>query len=334
MTEQTGMGGFGGQIKSTPMGPFKWNDYTQLWENVNNGMVLNNISFQDMVAMDYVSVDGGSLVTPTGVLYGTIPMIFGPTSYSITSNWDAGSTAGVLPSIQVPSGYPNFDIKFVSDGGFGGSISTINMVRNRAGTLATFIMGENTLYPPGPGVMQAGDIMTFEIKSAGFDAIGTEQYTLYFYDSAGTTLSNGISVDVNIPANPTPFLNAVWGSLANIPDGATAYWASTGGSVPFSGGSQVPASVSFGLNTIITINLTQTKSVPSLDNLDGLYYSIQSGPPILYSGGFTMANGQSLRVGAKAPAVSLNGGAGTLNVINASDSSTVLEAIPYSFDAS
>jgi len=46
MNEQVGMGGYGSKIKSTPMGPFRLNDLTQLWENVNNGMVMNNVSFQ------------------------------------------------------------------------------------------------------------------------------------------------------------------------------------------------------------------------------------------------------------------------------------------------
>lgn len=58
MTEQMGMGGYGGKIKSTPMGPFRWNDLTQLWENVNNGMVMNNISFQDMFIMGYETNSG------------------------------------------------------------------------------------------------------------------------------------------------------------------------------------------------------------------------------------------------------------------------------------
>ena len=47
MTEQVGMGGYGPKIKTTPMGPFKWNDSIQLWENVNNSSTMNNISFQD-----------------------------------------------------------------------------------------------------------------------------------------------------------------------------------------------------------------------------------------------------------------------------------------------
>jgi hypothetical protein len=54
------MGGYGGKIKTTPMGPFRWNDTIQLWENVNNGMTMNNVAFQDMFMMDYESNSGDS----------------------------------------------------------------------------------------------------------------------------------------------------------------------------------------------------------------------------------------------------------------------------------
>jgi len=59
MTEQVSMGGYGSKIKMTPMGPFKWNDNIQLWENVNNGSTMNNISFQDINMMDYDTLEGG-----------------------------------------------------------------------------------------------------------------------------------------------------------------------------------------------------------------------------------------------------------------------------------
>jgi hypothetical protein len=51
--------GYSSKIIATPMGPFKWNDTRELWENVNNGMVMNNISFQDMMLMGYETLGGG-----------------------------------------------------------------------------------------------------------------------------------------------------------------------------------------------------------------------------------------------------------------------------------
>ena len=52
--------GYGPKIVSTPMGPFQWNDNLGVWVNINNGVQLNNISFQDMNAMiDYDTNGGG-----------------------------------------------------------------------------------------------------------------------------------------------------------------------------------------------------------------------------------------------------------------------------------
>lgn len=68
MNEQIGMGGYDSKIKNTPLGPFKWNDLTQLWENVNNGMVMNNVSFQDMFIMNYESAGGDNGTANTGLI--------------------------------------------------------------------------------------------------------------------------------------------------------------------------------------------------------------------------------------------------------------------------
>jgi hypothetical protein len=75
--------GYSSKIVTTPMGPFKWNSTTELWENVNNGMVMNNISFQDMMFMGYEtnSGDNGNSVTPdvTPILTNTFGNITGMT---------------------------------------------------------------------------------------------------------------------------------------------------------------------------------------------------------------------------------------------------------------
>lgn len=55
--------GYSSKIVSTPMGPFKWNDTIELWENVNNGMVMNNISFQDMMIIGYETSSGDNGTT-------------------------------------------------------------------------------------------------------------------------------------------------------------------------------------------------------------------------------------------------------------------------------
>ena len=101
MQEQS-MAGYGGRLVNTPMGPFRWNDTIQLWENVNNGMVMNNISFQDSIMMlDYSTIDGGSdgivAVIPGGdpnlVLYlNFAASAIGPVTYS------RGGTASFIDS--------------------------------------------------------------------------------------------------------------------------------------------------------------------------------------------------------------------------------------------
>lgn len=58
--------GYSSKIVSTPMGPFRWNDTVELWENVNNGMMMNNISFQDMMTMGYETSSGDNGTTTTG----------------------------------------------------------------------------------------------------------------------------------------------------------------------------------------------------------------------------------------------------------------------------
>jgi len=112
MQEQT-MAGYGGKLVNTPMGPFRWNDTMQLWENVNNGMVMNNISFQDSIMMlDYSSTDGGFDIRNIPVVPGGDPTLvlylnfaasaIGPVTYS------RGGTASFINSNrQIDFANPN-----------------------------------------------------------------------------------------------------------------------------------------------------------------------------------------------------------------------------------
>jgi len=63
MQEQS-MSGYGGRLVNTPMGPFKWNETLELWENVNNGMIMNNISFNDLMMIGYETLSGESKSIP------------------------------------------------------------------------------------------------------------------------------------------------------------------------------------------------------------------------------------------------------------------------------
>lgn len=101
MTEQTGFGGYGAKIKSTPMGPFRWNDMIQLWENVNNGMVMNNISFQDMFMMDYDTIGGGEVVDTSESVYewGFIDWASGVNNVTNFSSDTGGQASSALANI-------------------------------------------------------------------------------------------------------------------------------------------------------------------------------------------------------------------------------------------
>jgi hypothetical protein len=52
--------GYTGKIVNTPMGPFSWNETTNSWVNQNNGFSIPNISLQDLMMYDYVSVSDES----------------------------------------------------------------------------------------------------------------------------------------------------------------------------------------------------------------------------------------------------------------------------------
>lgn len=54
-----GNAGYSSRIVPTPMGPFKWNETLELWENVNNGMVMSNISLNDLMMIGYDNMGGG-----------------------------------------------------------------------------------------------------------------------------------------------------------------------------------------------------------------------------------------------------------------------------------
>jgi hypothetical protein len=106
MQEQT-MAGYGGKLVNTPMGPFRWNDTMQLWENVNNGMVMNNISFQDSIMMlDYASYDGGGIPTVSG----------GDPSLILYLNFAANSIGSMTYSRGGTASYIDSDklVKFVA----------------------------------------------------------------------------------------------------------------------------------------------------------------------------------------------------------------------------
>lgn len=318
--------GYSSKIVNTPMGPFSWNDTLNAWVNTNNGMALSNISFQDSILMDYATYDGGG--DNSSIIFGTIPMVFQPTSYNITNNYEDGSRVTITPSIVVPATQANFDIKYLTFGNYiGGTLSSINIQRNRNGTIIDgSALVENTNWPPIPGNnLQAGDILTFSVQANSRQSIGTEEYNLYWYDQSGNTLSAGFTISVNIPANPFIYWNPneLWNNL-------------TGLTLP---GNTYSANSRFGgMNTPVFMTITEIKDSPLNPSLAGILYTVpQTAGFTEYIGGFTWGNASTLPGGnfgisVVTPSGSGSVGSGILRVTNVTDSNRVIQDIPYSFN--
>lgn len=174
MTEQTGMGGYGGKIKNTPMGPFRWNDLTQLWENVNNGMVMNNVSFQDMFMMGYETNSGDNAgvvinYTPTlsPVSFGSLEGMDTATTYyngtsAATTNKLSGITVtfsnlggpiNISLSVSVTSGSVFGTLKYVKNGGVNTNYTVPISITNGDTLLLAYTIG-------GIGIFEGNVIIT------------------------------------------------------------------------------------------------------------------------------------------------------------------------------
>ena len=336
--QEQNVSGFGSKIVNTPMGPFTWNDTLNVWVNMNNGMVMNNISFQDSMAMmDYSGTDDGNLTS--GIAYGTIPMVFTPTIYNITSNYGVGSSVTITPSILVPVGTANFKMKWISDGGFGGTLSELRLTRNRSGT--NFIVSpffENTNIPGGPATFAAGDILTLSAHAPSIMALGTEQYSLYFYNNSGTTLSEEITINVNIPPVLEPELsNTTERVLQNITVSGCTYVCKVGtNAVPEIIGLDTPFTF-LNNNAPINLQLYYTNVTGSTFSRFAVDSDANADPKLATSlsvnQGFTVDPGVSFRVGAfmQPAGGSPVSGSGNIIVYNNTAGST-LATIPYSFN--
>jgi hypothetical protein len=332
--------GYGSKIVSTPMGPFTWNSELNVWVNMNNGMVMNNISFQESIAMmdyDTSGSDGGS---DLGTVYGTIPMVFTPTIYNITSNYGEGSVVNITPSIKVPVGTANFKLKWVGDGSFGGTQSKLYFTRNRNGVVLTLEpWEENTSLPGGPQNIIVNDILTISASSY-ISSLGDEQYSLYFYNNSGVTLSNSITINVSVPPVIEPILNnTTTRTLTNIIYSGATYLASNN----IVGNAPEPIENALGFifannNADLSYKLYYTDVVGATFS----HFTVDSNlntPPtatvaINENQGFTLSSGNAFSVGAylQPAGGSTLSGSGNIVLYNNTAGSTVL-VMPYSFIA-
>lgn len=169
MTEQTGMGGYGSKIKSTPMGPFKWNDLTQLWENVNNGMVMNNVSFQDMFMMNYDTIGGDTINNIIEVVYdwGVLNFTFGDTTVSTTLYARPSSATETISQGKVI--IPNGNITFGGVATYtitGGKQFDLIQISKIIGGTGGLLVNQNLLAPEGV-TASAGDHIRIRATALG-----------------------------------------------------------------------------------------------------------------------------------------------------------------------
>lgn len=330
--------GYGSKIVSTPIGPFTWNSELNVWVNLNNGMVMNNISFQESIAMmDY---DTGGSDGTVGTVYGTIPMDFTPTIYNITSNYGEGSSVTITPSILVPSGTSNFKIKWISDGGYGGTLSTLSFTRNRSGVnLIVDPFNENTNVPGGPANISSGDILTFSAKASNVYVIGNEQYSLYFYNNSGVTLSSPITINVAVPPVIEPLLiNTTTRTFTNIEYSGVTYIA-TNNSAGNSPESLVPGLQFSFLNNNAPVNykLYFTDVVGATFANFSIDADNNSDPKTTVSvsenQGFTIDAGNAFLVGAYMQPAGGSSLTGSGNIVLYNNTAgEILTTMPYSFD--
>lgn len=145
MNEQIGMGGYGSKIKTTPMGAFKWNDLLQLWENVNNGMQLNSIAFQDMFMMDYNTNSGdngsGGCNYNTAVISTVSPTIEQGSATIFTSSTQTFTNTCpiVIVSQAVDANANNLSVQISTDNGGSFSAHTLGT------TIAIVALGNLTV---------------------------------------------------------------------------------------------------------------------------------------------------------------------------------------------
>lgn len=206
--EQTG---YNGRLINTPMGPFRWNDAIELWENVNNGMVMNNISFMDEFAMMYYgSIDGGAdNITP---IYLNLDFTSGVLDSRITFT-------RTTPALTVGSNgyvsYPEMNIFRYSIGALNGNCGAWNSSASGSYTLIEDRNGvannatRITLSQGNPGSQQFNFAPNFPVSTSRTFVGWFRGSTFNIGNSFGNTLSIGFLQQTQSD-NPD---NALWGTI-------------------------------------------------------------------------------------------------------------------------
>ena len=297
------------------MGPFRWNDLIQLWENVNNGMVMNNVSFQDMFMMGY-DVDsgdnaGGLNVSLSPSNWGTLNDCDGQATtvfWSTDSNGDTNIANAKTVTFNISGGSILISIEISQVIGVG--LTTIKYSKN-SGAAQTYTT---------PFTVTNGDTLKIGLESPSGDY--TLEGQIIVTDTTRNVILDEISYTTfNEEYTLTP---SDWGNLNGGSPGVL--WASTSGpqSVVTNGNN-----VQFTLLSIpVTITLT-TSDVTGVAPT-GIRYTLNNNTPTNYISSLNITNTSTLRVGLSFPSATGNGG-GNL-IITDTTNNRIIDTIPYTFE--
>lgn len=351
------LGGYSSKIVSTPMGPFRWDDNRELWENVNNGMVLNNISFQDMMFMGYDSTSGDNGSPASGTtcydagfatsqnirigFTGQNVWYYAPVTKTTTTNTcpfvlyvDAEDITGTLSINDFTFKYKNSPS---TDSDLSPNLAPYeDLIFGTEGTNVTITPGTTFGYSSGDVTSKFIVAMLYNNYSEDptETVIGNLSFKLKFYNkttnavihTAGITFNN---LDTSAVLTPSSF-----GNMTGITTGSAdqIVWAGTTGPRPtmLDGTAVVITDV----YPNILLGLTSSMSYGDIGtpNIQTFYYSIDGAEANTYTSPFAVSNDNEVRIGAKFPqqtALEISA-QGSIRVFNQSAGST-LTGITWSY---
>lgn len=332
------LSGYSSKIISTPMGPFRWDDNRELWENVNNGMVLNNISFQDMMFMGYDSISGdnGSPASGTtcydagfatsqgvSITYPTQSQYFF-TPYTLiqssnTCNFEvyvrAEDFTATTYSATVPLNINEFEFYYKNTLGAGGGTDNPDARPPYFGLTLAGVGGVNgTTVTIDPGtkfgfgvneIFQSKFNVGFKYKNTDPSRIATGSFKLKIYNKTTGAVIHTAGVTFNNFNTIPTFTPSSFGNLEGITTGGAGqiFWASTSG--PKLDKEEATEVTLSDFNPYRMRIFLESINVPG-GNLSQLYYSINNNEGITYTAGInsvgiTLDNNETLKIGAKFP---------------------------------
>lgn len=313
------IGGYGPKIVTTPMGPFRWDDNRQLWENVNNGMVLSNISFQDMMMMGYDSLSGDSSNGCSTTKFRTSPTRV--INYPTTDSWFFTPTNAYVTTNTCPFiAYVNIEnVSTTPLLGFAGlTISDFNFKYKTTlgpddidgltlyANLNLGLTGTNITINPGVtfGIDANGIGEGYEtnfnvaVKLNDPEKYGLIRFDVNIYNKTTNKLIHRAGVTLN-NMDVIPDISGDLGNLVGLTQSSVTRWSSTSG--PQSSlGNASPLNVDDVVPYIVT-SLQAVKVTGNGPNLVGIYYSVNNNIAVASPGGLTLASADTLKLAGVFP---------------------------------